>query len=412
MRPAGGRPARSAGGRRARLAAGVAAGLAGAVAAAVGAGPAYADSVREAQWHLRYLHAAEAHARTQGDGVIVAILDSGVDATHPDLSGALLPGVRVVGEETPADGDPDGRGTALAGLVAGHGHGSDGADGVLGLAPKAKVLPVAVTAAAPLASPGPGDDSAAMARGIDLAVTRGAKVICVGRGVPDSPALRTAVEAAVRAGAVVVAADGNRPGEDAPPYPAAYPGVVAAVPLNRNLTVTVASHSGRALGLSVPGDDIVSTNTGGGYRIDAGSAAVGVLAGAVALVRAAYPALAGDEVVHRMTATAGDAGAPGRDDLYGYGRLDLLAALTQSVPLLHPAPSASAGAALPAPAATRSPGAAAGRSSDRPRGVFGWLVMLPLLAVLGALGWYAYRAERDLGGRLQAGAGVDAAASM
>lgn len=407
---------RSAGSARSRAVVMVTAAVAALAAALAPAAPAYADSVREAQWHLRYLHVAEAHARTQGDGVIVAVLDSGADAAHPDLNGSLLPGVRAAGEEAPSEGDPDGRGTALAGLVAGHGHGADGGDGVLGLAPKAKVLPVTVTvtvtAPAPPASPSPGDDSATMARGIDLAVARGATVICVGRGVPDSPALQNAVQAALRSGAVIVATDGNRAGEDVPPYPAAYPGVVAAVPLNRNLTVTVASHSGRALGLSVPGDDIVSTNTGGGYRIDAGSGAVGVLAGAVALVRAAYPRLAGDEVVHRMTATAADAGAPGRDELYGYGRLDLLAALTQSVPLLHPAPSASAGPALPGPAASASARAAANRPADRPRGPFGWLVTLPLLAVLGSLGWYAYRAERDLGARLQAGRRAGAAARM
>src|SRR4051812_26752327 len=79
---------------------------------------ARADTVRETQWHLRYLNVAEAHKHSLGDGIVVAVLDSGVDATHPDLSGNVLPAVSAIGGDDTAQSDPDGQGTALAGLIA------------------------------------------------------------------------------------------------------------------------------------------------------------------------------------------------------------------------------------------------------------------------------------------------------
>jgi subtilisin family serine protease len=371
--------------------------LAGAVGALAGAPAAYADSVRDAEWHLRYLHVEEAQQHATGDGVVVAVLDSGVDASHPDLTGSVLPGRSAVGADELARFDADGRGTALAGLIAAHGHGTGNADGVMGVAPRAKVLPVVVTGGAATGGPstpaGPAaDDPDAVARGIQVALQNGAKVICVGRSVPASGQLHDAVEAARRADAVVVAADANnRAGEDFAPYPAGYEGVLAAAPMNRDLTVTVASRSGRPLALAVPGVDVVTTNTGGGYRIDSGATAAGVLAGAVALVRSAYPGLAADEILHRLTATAVDAGPPGRDEMYGFGQLDLVAALTRGVPPLH-GPSTP-----PTPAPTKSPTAPpATAPAGNPRGPLGWLVVLPLLGVIGGLGWYAWRAEKAI----------------
>jgi subtilisin family serine protease len=369
----------------------VALAVAGLVAAP--ATQAAADAVRDTQWHLRYLNVAEAHRHSLGDGVIVAVLDSGVDANHPDLADRVLPAVSAVGDEAAAQTDPDGRGTALAGLVAGHGHGPDSGEGALGIAPNAKILPVVITGAVD-GGKNPNAEPDAMAKGIQLAVQRGAKVICVGRNVPSSDLLREAVAEALRANVVVVSVDGERPREEFGSFPAAYPGVIAAAPMGRDQVVTVTSKSGRVLALAVPGVEITSTNTRSGYRIDNGGAA-GILAGAVALVRARFPALPVDEVVNRLTATAVDAGASGRDDVYGNGRLSLLAALTADVPLLHPGPSAAA-SAIPVPTPREAkPAGEAGQS----RGPLGWLVLLPLVAVLGALGWYALRAERRIPAR-------------
>src|SRR5262249_28323063 len=130
------------------------------------------------------------------------------------------------------------------------------------------------------------------------------------------------------------------------------------------------------------------------YRTDAGSASAGILAAAVALVRAAYPDLPADELVHRLAATAVDAGAQGPDSEYGQGRLDLVAALTREVKPLPPAaPSPSPSRVNPTPSASASPTPAVA-APVAPRGLGGWLLILPLVAVVGVLAAIAIRAER------------------
>jgi subtilisin family serine protease len=337
--------------------------------------PAYADGIRDAEWPLGALHVADAQAKTRGGGVVVAVVDTGVDATHPDLTASVLAPVGATATATATD--ETGHGTALAGLIAGQGHA--GGDGVLGLAPDARVLPVVITSPT-------GDE---LAQGVDLAVRQGAKVICVGYSVDGTDKLRASIGAAVRAGAIVVAADGNRAGETPPPFPAAYDGVLDAVPLTRTGAVPVASTSGRRLGLGVPGEDIMTTNAGGGYRVDAGSAAPGILAGAVALVWSAYPDQPADEIIHRLSTTAVDAGATGLDGEYGQGKLDLVAALTRPVTPLHPRPTPNA-----SPSRSSAPPAAGAVTRVAPRGPGGWLLVVPLLAVLGVLAAIAVRAER------------------
>jgi subtilisin family serine protease len=289
--------------------------------------PAAADGIRDQEWQLGFLHAGDAQQHTRGAGVIVAVVDSGIDATHVDLAQSVLPPVAVDGNTDTARFDPDGHGTALAGVIAGRGHNAggtgvpDGEDGVLGIAPDAKVLPVVVRSGASPDASGRSIDADQLAAGIDLAVRQGATVICVGYSVAGDERLKASVAAAQQAGAIIVAADGNRPGEQPAPDPAGYDGVLAAVPLANDGSVTASSPSGRRLGLAVPGNAIMTTNHEGGYQIVAGYAAAGILAGAVALVRAAHPALPPDEVVHRLTTTATDLDQPGPDAETGYGRL-------------------------------------------------------------------------------------------
>jgi hypothetical protein len=369
--------------------------LACAVLATLPAGPSHADGIRDGQWYLATLKVAEAHGRVTGSGVTVAIVGEGVDASHQDLRGVLAPPVVV--ENVPGDPqiDPNGQGTALAGVIVGQGHGANRASGVLGIAPAARVLPVVVRPSSNTA-PGTAIDADLLAKGIELAVQRGAKVICVGYTVQSSDRLRAAVDTAIKADAVVVASDGNRPGETFAPFPAAYEGVLAAVPLTRDGQVAVSSTSGRKLGVGVPGESIMTTNAGDGYRIDGGSAAAGVLAAAVALVRSAYPTLPAEEIVHRITSTVQDNGPRGADPDFGRGALDLIPALTQPVPLLRPPPPS----ANPTPAATASPSVSASpgpvAAPLAPRGAVGWLVVLPLVAVVAVMIGYAIRGERRI----------------
>ena len=230
-----------------------------------------------------------------------------------------------------------------------------------------------------------------LADGIDAAVANRAPVILVGWSVAGSERLKEAVRKAQAADAIVVAADGDQPGRSFDPYPAAYDGVLAAVPLSRAGDTQVESVSGRKLGLGVPGFQIMTTNTGNRYRVDDGSASPALLAGAVALLRSAHSDERSADIVRRLTLTAVDTGAKGPDPLNGLGRLDLVPALTRRLP--PPSPSA-------APSASKKPGVSAPPTPvtlpavPRSRGQYGWLLGLPLLLVIAGVAWYAGLAER------------------
>ncbi|WP_433214902.1 S8 family peptidase [Dactylosporangium sp. CS-047395] len=351
------------------------------------AGVARADVIRDNEWHLRYLSVPEANRVTRGEGVTVAVIDRGVDRSHADLGGAVLDPVFVNGpaaQDEPVD--PDGHGTALAGVIAGQGHGTDRADGVVGIAPGAKVLPVVLSTPA-------GEEPTAdeIAAGIEAAVVQRTAVIVIGYSVARSDRLQQAVRDAQAADAIIVAADGDQPGRAFEPYPAAYDGVLAAVPLTRSGDVRVPSSSGRKLGLGVPGFQIMTTNSGNRYRVDDGSASPAVLGAAVALVRSAFPGAKADEVVRRLTITAVDAGPAGPDPDNGLGRLELVQALTRKLPAPSPSPS-RATAVNPGVSPSATPLAAP--AAPRSRGPYGWLLGLPLLAVLAGVGVYAGLAER------------------
>jgi type VII secretion-associated serine protease mycosin len=295
--------------------------------ALVPAAPAQADSVREAQWHLPFLQVARAHAVSQGEGVVVAVVDSGVDAQHPDLVSNVLPGKDLI-DPNAANGwtDNDGHGTGMAGLIAAHGH--DNGAGALGIAPKAEILPIRV---------GVNALNLRVPEGIEWSVDHGARVICLALGGGVDPQLAQALDHALRRDVIVVAAAGNRPNDSVVEGLARYPGVIAAAGVDRNGAHAQESVTGPEVVLAAPSDDIVSTSNDGKYRSGTGTSdSTAIIAGAAALVRAKYPNLSAAEVAHRLTATAIDKGPPGRDDEYGYGIVNLVGALTADVPPLSP----------------------------------------------------------------------------
>jgi type VII secretion-associated serine protease mycosin len=284
--------------------------------------PALADSIRDGQWHLSFLEVAKAQAISQGEGITVAVIDSGIDNDHPDMTGNVLPGLDVVvGGAGNGWGDKDGHGTGMAGLIAAHGHGSANGDGALGLAPKAKILPIRINTGS-----GYGDGKA-LAIGVDEAVKRGAKIITI--PVNSDANSFDAVQRAVKAGVIVVASTGNRPRENFIGDPAAHPGVVAVGAVGKDGNIADVSVRGPAVSLVAPGVEIVSASNDDGYRRGTGtSPSTAIVAGAAALVWAKYPHLKSTEVVEHLTKTATDKGAPGRDNDYGFGVLNVLKALT------------------------------------------------------------------------------------
>ncbi|AJP01210.1 serine protease [Streptomyces cyaneogriseus subsp. noncyanogenus] len=298
---------------------------------------AHADGIRAKQWALDALHTQEIWRTTKGEGVTVAVLDTGVEADHPDLAGNVLTGKDMVGFGA-REGDRAWarHGTAMAGIIAGHGHGPGGAEGVMGVAPEAKILPVRVI----LEDSDPSRAKArktrgnALAEGIRWAADHGADVINLSLGDDSASAHPEAAEDeaiqyALRKGVVVVASAGNG-GEkgDRISYPAAYPGVIAATAVDRYGTRASFSTRRWYATVSAPGVDIVIADPDHRYYEGWGtSAAAAFVSGAAALLKAAHPALTPAQVKRLLEDTAGDAPADGRDDSRGFGFVDPAAAI-------------------------------------------------------------------------------------
>lgn len=238
-----------------------------AVLALLPATAAHADSVRAQQWGLTALHTDEAWKTTRGKGVTVAVLDTGVDDEHPDLEGNVLPGKDLIGFGAERGDRPWARhGTAIAGIIAGHGHGKDDGDGVMGVAPQAKILPVRVILedGDPSRSKARESRGNALADGIRWAADHGADVInlSLGEGVLMTKLLQggilnQAIQHAHDKGAVVVAAAGND-GADTQPYKVQTPVLVVGASTQKG-TAADFSNFGAEQAVSAPGEDILST---------------------------------------------------------------------------------------------------------------------------------------------------------
>jgi type VII secretion-associated serine protease mycosin len=308
--------------------------------------PANADDLTDGQWYSGFLKLAAAQRLTTGTGVTVAVIDSGIDASHPDLKGRVVAGAdfSAGGQVSTGDGlgDSDGHGTQMAGLIVGHGK-------VRGVAPGSVVISVR-DRVKKIGS------ASRIAEAVRWATGSGADVISISSGVDDDPRLRDAIHDALTAGIVVVAAAGNSNVDSSVRYPAAYPGVVAACGVNRRGEHSAISVVGPELVLCAPSDNVSSTYPNSRYALGVGtSESTALIAGAAALVRARFPNLSGPEIVHRLTATAADAGGSGRDDVYGYGVVNIVDALTKDVPPLT-ASASSTGQAIKSTAAIGQPG--------------------------------------------------------
>jgi type VII secretion-associated serine protease mycosin len=271
------------------------------------------------QTYLSNLHLPAAWSVTHGSSsVVIAVLDTGIDLSHPDLNGRLRAGWDFVqGDGTP--GDDNGHGTFVAGVVAAQ---TNNGQGVAGVAWNASILPVKV-----LDATGSGDD-ADIAAGITWAADHDADVINLSLGgYGDSGVLRAAVDYALSKDVVVVAATGND-STATPFYPAAYPGVIGVAATDAGGDLAWFSNHGDDVDLAAPGIGIVSTYPPSTYATwDGTSFAAPIVAGAAALVRAKNPAWTQAQIAADLQRTATDRGPDGHDTYYGYGLVDPFAAL-------------------------------------------------------------------------------------
>ena len=270
------------------------------------------ERLGSSQWGLTAIGAEGAWGITRGAGVTVAVLDSGVDDTHPDLDGRLLPAVDLVGDGL--TGDPFGHGTRIAGIIAGVMDGS----GIAGVASDVRILPIRV-----LAADGEGDQNRT-ARGIRAAVAAGAQVINLSlSSQTESQSQADAIRYALDEGVTVVAAAGNRREAGSPTvYPAAYPGVLGVASVGRGLEESAFASSGGFIDLVAPGERVVTTEVGGGWgREDGTSIAAAFVTAGAALVRSANPSLTRAQVDAILVTTSRDLGPKGRDDAFGSGLL-------------------------------------------------------------------------------------------
>jgi subtilisin len=253
---------------------------------------------------------------SRGKGIAVAVLDTGIDGAHPDLAANCRTGASFVPDE-PATGDGNGHGTHCAGTIAAAINGL----GVVGVAPAASVYPVKV-----LSAGGSGNWSWLIAA-IDWCIKRGLKVLSMSLGGPSAPsALEAMCNAAWNKGLLLIAAAGNTGTTSSPGVgvPAKFGNVVAVSAIDSANTIASFSSRGPEVELCAPGVQVLSTVPGGGYgKMSGTSMACPHVSGAAAVVWGAHR-FSDNVTIRRLLVKASDnLGIPGRDEFYGYGRVDV-----------------------------------------------------------------------------------------
>ena len=279
------------------------------------------DPLRPQQWALDALRAEQVWQRQRAGDVVVAVVDTGVDATHPDLVGQVVPGWDAFSSTTRGMVDPNGHGTGVAGIIgAVVGNGV----GIAGFAPDVRILPIRVLDENRIGS------ITDVERGIRAATSLGADVINLSFGsARPAPGIRTAIAEATLAGAVVIASAGNSYELDGGPrYPAADSEVTSVAAVDRSLRHARFSTAHPTVDVTAPGTDILMLDHGGGYALDAGTSfSAPYVSAAAALLRARYPRATPAQITERLVESVRDLGPKGHDDLHGHGLLQPLAAL-------------------------------------------------------------------------------------
>ena len=263
-----------------------------------------------------------------GAGVTIAVIDTGIDSSHPDLLGTVIDGVDFstvgVPNGTSGVGSSSFHGTMVASLIAGQG--STGS-GVIGVAPKANLLAISIG----LGVPGSNTDDQ-IAQAVRWAVDHDADIINLSLTRNSQTWPRSwddAFSYAFENDVLVVAAAGNRTDQSSrPSAPATIPGVVSVGGVTKNQEPAEASTAGLGVAISAPAEDLLGAYPGEGYRLwDGSSAAAPLVSGLLALMKQADPKASANDLIKRLLTSATDLGLPGYDANYGHGVINPVAAL-------------------------------------------------------------------------------------
>ena len=325
------------------------------------AGPASADQARQRQqWVLTALDLSTAWRVTQGRGVTVAVIDSGVDRSVSDLTGSVTTGPDYTDVHTPASNPNWGtHGTWMASLIASHGHGPRHKDGILGVAPRSRILSIRVIT--DQSDPGHARYEAEpvwrgqheLAKAIRYAVNRHVGVISMSLGYDAaSLAVRAALQYALIHNVVVVASSGNSgtsqaaQGHVAPySFPADYPGVIGVAAVSQSGQPAYFSSENLSVQVAAPGVDVPAQGRGSKYWIVSGtSPACALTAGVAALVKSRYPKLTAAQVRSAITLSTAHRPQGGYDDHVGFGTVDAAAALRAAGRLARQVPGGNTSA--------------------------------------------------------------------
>lgn len=296
--------------------------------------PAEPGQVQEATpWQQNWLSPGRVWPFSNGSGVIVAVIDSGSDADHPQLRGKVKTGFDMLSNSAGGNFDCVSHGTAVASIIAAQ---RVAGVGFAGLAPGAEILPIRISDREIDANgnaEGGSVSNALFAQAIRRAVDSGASVINLSVALyEDDAAVKAAVEFALRRNVVVVAAAGNLANDGNPtPYPAAYDGVIGVGAIGENGSRWKDSQIGPYVDLVAPGENVVAATRVRGHQIWSGTSfATPMVSAAAALLRSAKPELSAEQVAERLLATA-DPALGGAEQGYGKGVVDPYRAVTENL---------------------------------------------------------------------------------
>ncbi|MGW0787694.1 type VII secretion-associated serine protease mycosin [Streptomyces sp. NPDC002911] len=341
---------------------------------AAGAGTAQAESVRSNQWHLTAMKAEEMWQSSTGEGVTIAVIDSGVDTSNSDLQGQILDGKDFApGESGDEHSDYDGHGTGIAALIAGTGD-SRGGDGAFGLAPGVKILPVRVPDKAANLAEDIEQFNATVSAAIRYSADRGAQVINISLAASKgSQQLTDSVKYALDKGSLVFAGVGNDAERaNGVKYPGATPGAVGVAAIGKDLQRTGESQYGPQVDLSAPGEEMIHAcpSETGLCKSHGTSGATALASASAALIWSKHPDWTNNQVLRVMLNTAGGPiSGDERTDYIGYGGVRPRVALANpgdpGPADEYPLPDLAA-AESPTPSAEPSKATGGSQKSDKP----------------------------------------------